>query len=127
LGGTDLRRIPGVVTRVEKQKNVEFYEVTTAYGILNDCLRASALEDYAGVIDFDPNSVKNKIALTLAAQLAGQLTGPSNRYKYRAIAKPQAVQMPAANIIKIKCHVAHIVMALQLLSIAAIKKMYSFG
>ena len=70
-GGTDLRRIPGVVTRIAKHNNVEFYEITTAYGILNDCLRASALEDYAGVIDFDPNTIKNKIALTSAAQLAG--------------------------------------------------------
>jgi hypothetical protein len=68
-GGTDLRRLPGIVTRITEKG--EFYEITSAYGILNDCYRASDLESYHGVLNFDHKTIINKIALSSAASRAG--------------------------------------------------------
>ena len=58
-GGSDLPRLPGVVGRVSR----EYYEIVTQYGILNDCLMASELEDYHGILGFEPESISNKITL----------------------------------------------------------------
>ena len=66
-GGSDLPRIPGIIVR----KSHEHYEIITQYGVLNDCLLASELEDYNGLINFDPKAITNKISLREAARLAG--------------------------------------------------------
>jgi hypothetical protein len=60
----------GMISKQNKAESLS-KQITSAFGILNDCLRADDLEDYPGVIGFDHSQIKNKIALTTAAQLAG--------------------------------------------------------
>ncbi|CAF0918787.1 unnamed protein product [Brachionus calyciflorus] len=62
---TDLPRLPGIISRVSG----DFYEITTKYGILNICYRASDLEPYSGPLDFDYKTVNKKISLREASHL----------------------------------------------------------
>lgn len=48
-GGSDLPRAPGIVNEIK----LDLYRVVTKFSILNNCLRASELELYNGVLDFD--------------------------------------------------------------------------
>ncbi len=63
-GGTDMPRLPGKVTRVTN----DLHEITTAYGVLNDCYRAGDLEPYSG--DVSGFTSTTKISMTAAASRA---------------------------------------------------------
>ena len=68
-GGSDMPRIPGLVKRVIGDKD-QLYEIECKYGILNEKFRASDLDEYQGLLDFNLGDLENKISLREAARLA---------------------------------------------------------
>ncbi len=63
-GGSDMPRLPGIVCRLTH----DLYEISTKFGILNNCVRASDLEKYHGNVDFDYKLITNKISLRECAR-----------------------------------------------------------
>ena len=79
-GGTNLKRLPGLVVNVSGDLN-KFYTIVTVWGLLNDKYRATCLEPYSGLIDLvDKDGIvllenTKTISLTEAAKLQNATTG----------------------------------------------------
>ena len=75
-GGTDFKRMPGMICKVAKHQE-KFWSILTQYGALNDKVRTSDLEPYYSIVDvnFEEFSKAKPFSLKEAATLQSSNTG----------------------------------------------------
>ena len=74
VGGSELRRLPCIISKVVSNK----YVLTSEYGIIENKYGAQELEYYNGILEIDLDKVNNLLSLRAAAAKAGNRSKQMN-------------------------------------------------